>query len=191
MGLLYPRLLPILLFVVIFLGGCAQQSVPECPACPNPESWSGCGSEVIKTRTSYRCGAETGYTCEGYTEQKPCQTSIALSDKDIEVTISPTLDETVNGIVKVEAARVPPKTTIVKFILLPADLSLGADMNEEQVAKLLIVEDQNPDDGWKAFIDTTKKENGLYSLFVGPTYEGAPDSNPWLAHVQTQVVVKN
>jgi hypothetical protein len=48
-----------------------------------------------------------------------------------------------------------------------------------------------PHDGKETLIDTTKVQNGVYSLGVSATYEGALDSNPWLAVVQTQLTVEN
>lgn len=168
-----------------------KPSEPACPQCPSPNAWSECNEQAVKTRTNYKCAVETNYICINYLEEKECQTSLTVSDKDLEATVSPMLDENVKGIIKIEATKVPSKTTIVEFIYIPQGVTLGQSMSQEELAKLILVTDKNPQDGWKTFIDTTQKENGLYTLFIGATYEGAADENPWISSVSTQVVVKN
>lgn len=192
MKLNYVLLLTILSIAVIFITGCAKQGppTPSCPTCPNPGTWSACTEEAVKTRTNYGCSAETNYACEGYIEERACETQLTLKgDKGVlEVVVSPTLDETIKGTVKAEAVSVPEKTERVKFIFAPQGVEFGPRMD---ITKIIIETDKSGSDGWKAFFDTTKVGNGLYKIFVGSTYEGAPDENPWFDHAQTQVVVKN
>lgn len=42
-----------------------------CHSCLQPGSWSGC-SEGTQQRANYRCGADTGYACEAFTESREC-----------------------------------------------------------------------------------------------------------------------
>ena len=51
--------------------------------------------------------------------------------------------------------------------------------------------DDNADGGWKYYLDTTKFGNGVYTIFIGSTYEGAHDENPWLDDASTQLVINN
>lgn len=182
------------MIVIIFISGCTSpSSEPKCQVCQSPGTWSACSEDALKTRTNYRCGAETNYSCERYAEEKTCETQINLKGKKgiLDVAISPTLDETVKGMIKVEAVSVPERTTKVAFFLMPQGVELRANMPQEQLAKIERGEDNSGTDGWRYYIDTTKFNNGIYTIFIGPTYEGAPDENPWLDDTKTQVVVKN
>jgi len=40
----------------------------KCPSCPQPEEWSTCINSQ-KTRTNYKCSAETEYECVSYTQR--------------------------------------------------------------------------------------------------------------------------
>jgi len=187
-------LIVLLLVAVIFISGCIGPSPePKCPDCQSPRTWSACTDDAVKTRTNYRCGAETNYTCESYIEEKACRTEIKMKGARgiLEAIVSPTLDETVKGVIKVEALTVPEKTDMIKFFLAPQGIQLGSQMTGEDLANINLESDANAADGWKIFYDTTKLENGLYTVFVGLTYEGAPDESPWLDYAKTQVVVKN
>ena len=178
---------------VVTLSGCTDQATtPGCPTCPNPGKWSECTDQAIKTRTNYQCGAETNYTCESYTEEGTCETEIQLKGtKDLEGLITPSLDETVKGIIKVEVFNVPEDTEFVMFLFYPQEVQLGSDMSDEDVAKVIRERDFTGADGWSVFFDTTSAENGLYKMFIGPTYEDAPDENPWTTYGQAQVIVNN
>jgi len=60
-----------------------EEEVLECPVCPNPTEWSGCVNNS-QTRTTYQCGTETNYICEGYIETKGCEIP-ALPQKEIPI----------------------------------------------------------------------------------------------------------
>ena len=175
---------------VIFLSGCTSK--PKCPDCQSPGTWSTCTDNSIKTRTNYRCSTETNYICESYTEEKACAVEIRIKGtKDLDVVINPTLDEAVKGTIKIEALSVPEKTEEVDFFLVPQGIRLRANMLEEEAAKIEKGIDDNADGGWKYYLDTTKFGNGVYTIFIGSTYEGAPDENPWLDDASTQLVINN
>lgn len=185
-------LLAILLVSVVFVSGCTGPSEPKCPECSSPGIWSACTEDAVKARTNYKCGAETNYTCESYTEEKACATEMKIGGTaGLEAAINPTLDENVKGIIKVEAFNVPQNSEFVVFILSPQGVELGQNMAEEDLAKIIQEYDTSGADGWKALFDTTKVENGLYNILIGPTYENAPSENPWTAVALAQVVVKN
>ncbi len=48
------------------------EEAQECPTCPEPSAWSEC-VDGIKTRTNYKCSAETNYQCQSYTEEEECE----------------------------------------------------------------------------------------------------------------------
>lgn len=180
-----------LLFGAVLITGCAgPYAGPSCPTCANPSPWSECNQEGAKTRTNYKCSEETNYTCESYTEEKACETQINLKGAKgaLDIVIAPTLDESVKGIIKVEAVSVPEGTEMIKFIFAPQEVEIGPAMD---ISKVVIETDASGSDGWRAFFDTSKVDNGLFRLFIGSTYEGAPDANPWLDYTNTQMIVKN
>ncbi len=43
----------------------------ECPECPEPGEWSEC-NEGKRSRSNYKCGPETSYECDTYTEEIEC-----------------------------------------------------------------------------------------------------------------------
>jgi hypothetical protein len=180
------KLIILSLITIIFIAGCVEQQ-GECADCPNPTSWSECNQNAIKTRTNYQCNEQTNYTCESYTEEKACLTEIILKGSSMQGTISPTLDETVKDIITVEITSVPDNTNIVAFLVIRGS-DLTADSDEDYV---FVKHDNQQADGWKALINTTEIDNGLYTVFAGATYEGAPDNNLWLDMAVTQIIVKN
>lgn len=48
-----------------------EEAPEECPTCPQPTQWSDCINGT-RTRTNYRCSAQTNYTCESYQEEETC-----------------------------------------------------------------------------------------------------------------------
>ena len=45
---------------------------PSCPTCPKPSEWSECiGGK--QTRTNYKCGPDTNYTCQSFIEERECK----------------------------------------------------------------------------------------------------------------------
>lgn len=61
------------------------EEILECPICSEPTEWSECVNNK-QIRTNYRCGSETNYVCESYTETRSCEVEkkeIKLILKDI------------------------------------------------------------------------------------------------------------
>lgn len=170
-----------------------EENQKECPSiCPNPGTWSGCSEEGMKTRTNYGCSEETNYECEAYEEEMACKTEMAISGSNgLEAIITPTLDETVKGIIQVEAVAIPDGTESVVFFFFPGEISLDSDMTEEELEKLVQEIDSDGENGWKVFFDTEEVNDGLYKIVVAATYEGAPEEDPWLGFGYAQVIVKN
>lgn len=165
---------------------------PSCPKCPMSSNWSACNENIEKTRTSYKCSAETNYTCQEYEEEQKCKTELTpKGQKGLISKISPTVEEKVKGIVSAEAFGVPKGTDSVSFMMYPNEVRLGPNISPEDLAKVVRIDDSEGDDGWNAFFDTTKLENGLYKINIMPTYNGAPDEDPWLDVASSQVIVEN
>ncbi len=184
-------------FIVLAgFSGCSalgtKTSGPTCPKCPLPSNWSTCNEELEKNRTNYACGADTNYTCQNYEEKQKCKTELTQkSRKGLQSRISPTLENTVKGIITVEAFDVPEGTDSVAFIMHPAEVTLGPNMSAADLAKIIRHDDGDEGDGWKSFFDTTKLKNGLYEMNIFPTYSGAPDEDPWLDKTSFQIFVEN
>ena len=99
-------LLAIFIIGAVFVSGCA--SGPSCPSCPGAGSWSACDASAMKTRTSYKCGSETNYECQSYAEQQACKTEIAIQgSENLAGTVSPTIEDTVKGTLKVTINTLP------------------------------------------------------------------------------------
>lgn len=188
-------LITIITIVLLFLSSCSGSTDDTdslCSTCNDPGKWSECGDDAIKTRTNFMCNEETNNTCQEYIEEKNCMTEIQLEgSKELNTLISPTLDEKIKEIITIEATSVPENTDELTVILVPMGVDLGPDMSEEDVGRLIQQIDSNGADGWKVFIDTNTGENGIYSLFIGATYDGASGESPWLDHASTQVIVNN
>ncbi|MEE9564161.1 MAG: hypothetical protein V3V63_00430, partial [Candidatus Hydrothermarchaeaceae archaeon] len=155
-----------------------------------PGDWSECTEEAVITRTNYRCGAKTDYTCKSYTEEKACQIKM-VGLGGLRATVTPTIGGTVAGVIEVEVTAVPEGTQIVQFIFYPQGVRLGDEMSVEDLAKTMQYHDSSGEDGWSALFDTAEVEDGIYNIFVGATYEGAPSENPWISIAGKQVVVEN
>jgi len=174
-----------LLLTVLLLAGCTQ----SCQ-CPNPGTWSECNTEGLKTRVNYECRGDTNYECIAYNETTPCDTSITVSNGDLTMVISPTLDIVVSGTIKLETTSLPEATTSIVFMMYPQNEPIN--METGLTSNQLFTSDQaTPSTGWTKYIDTIGLSDGLYELAVLPTHESAPDGSPWLAVGQTQVIVKN
>ncbi len=115
------------------------------------------------------------------------QTKISLENNGLNVEISPTNNKEVKGVITIKLISVPPQTTKVLISLAPQGFK-GDLYNSSNVIIQWI---ENPSNGQEILLDTTKVENGVYGIGVGATYEGAPESSPWIALVQTQVNVQN
>ncbi|MBW2990091.1 hypothetical protein KY348_00120 [Candidatus Woesearchaeota archaeon] len=175
----------ILSIILLFIAGCS----PKCPKCPNPTTWSQCSEAAMKSRTNYRCNEN--FECESFSETQACKTEILMSGKNIEARLSPSIESNVKGIIQVEALKVPKATEFVVFLFYPQDVQLSSNMDEEDAKRVLREIDVNEADGWSVFIDTTKFNNGIYNIFIGPSKEDASEESPWLAYTQTQIVVNN
>ena len=180
--------LVLLLIGLVFISGCVDDSGASgnCPTCPSAGSWSDC-EDGVKTRENYQCNPNTNYTCESYVEEKSCKNEIILKGSSLEGVVSPTSDEVVNGIIKTEVTKVPADTTGVVFVLAPQG-TIRPGMEEENA---IIIIDAQEEDGWKALMDTTKVDNGLYDIFIAAMYEDAPEDNPWRSYAFAQVIVEN
>ena len=157
------KIIPVIIVLsILVLSGCTK---PKCPDCQNPGTWSSCSEDGVKTRTNYRCGEETEYKCVSYTEEKNCETQIVLKGgvSDLETTISPTLDETVKGIIKVESVAVPDGTTNIVVLLLKQITNNEGKPDQEIVVREV---DASGSDGWKVFIDTTMYIHGEYDWVI-------------------------
>jgi hypothetical protein len=184
----------IIILLITFVSGCTGSSGgdglfgPNCPTCPSPGGWSECSEEAMRTRTNYKCGEETNYECQSYTEEKACEIEIKLKNKDLEAIISPTLDETVKDIIKVEVVKVPEETNLMLVFLIPQGVDLGSEMTAEESEQSIQIADSSGSDGWKVFLDTTKVDNGLYTIIIGTQPEDPPEENPLIG---TQLIVEN
>ena len=172
--------------LVPLICGCTQSACPECPIAGG---WSECDSEGLKVRTNYECN-ETSSACESYEESMACATSLTLNNNDLNVIISPTLDVYVNGIIKFEATSLPDDTTKIYFMMYPQNepINMSAGLTINQV---FAIDNADTIIGWTKYVDTTGMKNGVYNVAVMSSYEGAPESNPWLAIVQTQLLLNN
>ena len=174
------------IITIIFISGCIQQ-VPKCPQCSDPSSWSKCNDQAIKTRTNYKCNAETNYACQSYEETANCKTEIILKgNKGLDVIVSPTLDETVKRIIKVSVNSIPSEGTKMWAMLTPQGMGQIEDPFKEPNVIIQIV-DARADQ--TIFLDTTKVKNGVYSLGIMTTVN--PSGGPWIDVVQTQLIIEN
>jgi len=118
--------------------------------------------------------------------QQP-KTEINLENNGLKVKISPTEDKKVSGVITVTLEDIPGKTTKILVSLAPQGFK-GDLYNDPNVIIQWI---DQPSIGQEILLDTTKVENGVYGIGVSATYDGAPESSPWIALVQTQVNVQN
>jgi hypothetical protein len=68
-------LVVIIVVITVLMVGAAWWYVSNketiCPPC-SPSPWSDCNEQGIKTRTAFKCGANTNYNCMAYTEEATC-----------------------------------------------------------------------------------------------------------------------
>ncbi len=181
-------LLVIAVLSVAAVSGCVSQG-QSCPQCPSPSAWSSCNADAQKTRTSYMCGEETSYQCESYVEQEACKTALSLAGQNgLSVTLSPTVDETVNGIIKATLETVPPDVTKVWVMMTPQGWQ-PEEGEDPFTSPNVILQVEDAVAGKSVYVDTEKVENGVYTLGVMVTSN--PSGAPWTDVVQTQLVVQN
>ncbi len=96
--------------------------------------------------------------------------------------ISPTNGTKVKGIIEVSLTKVPEKTDIVNFAMIPAGRELGGqDLRA----------DSDGSDGFSILFDTNAEVNGLYEITVLAEYIGRPDSEGPLDFAQAQIIIEN
>ena len=86
-----------------------------------------------------------------------------------------------------ELEKIPSKATKIPVSMVPHGFNGDLYNNSNVIIQWI----NNPYEGQRILLDTTKVENGVYSIGVSATYEGAPESSPWIVLVQTQVNVEN
>jgi len=133
------------------------------------------------------CSQRSEQAAQTTQESQQPKTEITLENNGLRVRIAPTEDKKVSGVITVTLQSVPSGATKVLISLAPQGFS-GDPYNASNV---IIQWVENPSDGQEILLDTTKVENGVYGIGVSATYEGAPESNPWMALVQTQLNVQN
>ncbi len=135
---------------------------------------------------THESGQETQQVTQNQEMQHP-KKEINLENNGLKVKISPTDNKNVNGVVIVTLRSIPSKATKILVSMAPQGFK-GDLYNDPNVIIQWI---NNPSIGQEILLDTTKVENGVYGIGVSATYEGAPESSPWIALVQTQVNVQN
>lgn len=176
------------IFSVAAVSGCVSQG-PACPACPSASAWSSCSADAQKSRTNYKCGEETSYACESYAEQGTCSTALSLAGQNgLSVTVSPTLDENVKGVTKATLDSIPSGVTKVWVMMTPQGWA-PKEGEDPFSAPDVILQVEDAAAGKSVYLDTTKVENGVYTLGVMVTSN--PSGAPWTDVVQTQLLVGN
>ncbi|MBO8183228.1 MAG: hypothetical protein H0Z28_10635 [Archaeoglobus sp.] len=122
-------------------------------------------------------------------QQTPLK-EIYLENNDLKVRIYPTEDKKVSGVITVKLESLPSKATKLLVAFVPQGFKGSAEEMYNN-PNVIIQWIENPSAGQDILIDTSKVKNGVYNVGVSATYENAPESNPWLALVQTQVNVQN
>ena len=127
-------------------------------------------------------------------EEKPApeviKTQIELENKGLEVIVSPTEGKKVKGVITVEIKKFPLGSAKLVVMLSPQGIGEISDpfntpnviMQYAEAAVTAIL------------IDTKSVENGVYNLAVMGSRKAElaqNDTSPWVAVVQTQVVVEN
>jgi len=171
--------------MIIFIGGCG----PSCPQCLQPTSWSECDDNSIKTRTNYKCGEDTSFQCQSYTEESQCKTELSLRGaKGLDIVISPTLDELVKGTIKINVNSIPNDVKNVWVMMGPQGQQPQPGEDPFKMPNTIIqIEDATA--GKIIFVDTNKVDDGVYNLGVMATNN--PNGAPWIDVIQAQLVVKN
>ena len=121
------------------------------------------------------------------TQQSQPQTEINLENNVLSVKIHPTEGNKISGIVTVTFESVPSEAGKILVMLSPQDMEHTDDpFSEPNVVAQFLEPDTK-----EAFVDTTKVENGVYNLAVTVSPEVEREGYPWIAVVQTQVLVNN
>ncbi len=124
---------------------------------------------------------------QGTQENQQTQTEINLENNGLSVRIHPTEGNKISGIVTVTFESVPSGAGKLLVMLSPQNMEHTDDpFNEPNVVAQFLEPDTK-----EAFIDTRKVENGVYNLGVTVSPEVEREGYPWIAVVQTQVLVNN
>jgi len=140
--------------IIAFLGGCGNTLLGSQNNCPEPTSYSTCNEQAKKTRTNYHQDQE----CEPYVEETLCATEITFSGS-ISGTVTPSVENTVSDLIKIELTSAPDDTELVAYYLTGGDLSpIGSGRMP------LFASKQNG--VWTGLIDTKEYKNGAYQLAI-------------------------
>jgi len=181
-------LIAVILVIIIGVVAIFSLSKPKCQ-CEAPSAWSKCDSKLMKIRINYRCGADNNYTCASYEEEQPCQTELKKTGSaGLGVTISPVLEDTVKGIIKVNVDSLPSDAAKVMVMMGPQGMDPNKDpFNQPNV----IVQFADPVIGSKVMIDTKKLENGIYNMGITSSKKDPAGGFPWSDVISLQLVVEN
>jgi len=162
---------------------------PKCPQCPPPEEWSKCDENNKKTRTNYSCGKDTNYECKGYKEEELCKTSISAQGKNgLGVTVSPTKDKYIEGIITVSIDSLPSNSGEVIVLLSPKDEKLT---DNPYLTPGVFIKYLEPQKGQSVEIDTRGVSNGEYKLDILVEPKTQTEAVSWSDLIQIPFVVEN
>ncbi|MFH1249332.1 MAG: hypothetical protein V1660_04235 [archaeon] len=115
---------------------------------------------------------------------------INLEDNDLIVKILPTEDRKINGTTTVMILSFPPDSGRIMVMLSPQSPQESSNPFEESNTLIELVEPSIT----PVFLDTLKVKNGMYTLAVNSAKKSninPKDTSPWIATVQTEVIVQN
>ena len=127
-------------------------------------------------------------------EEKPApeiiKTQIELENKGLEIVVSPTEGKKVSGVVTIGIKKVPQGSAKLVVMLSPQGIGEISDPFNTPNVIMQYAEATEAE----VLIDTKKVENGVYDLAVMGSRRAEltqNDTSPWVAVVQTQVIVEN
>ena len=127
-------------------------------------------------------------------EEKPApeiiKTQIELENKGLEVVVSPTEGKKVSGVVTIGIKKVPQGSAKLVVMLSPQGIGEISDPFNTPNVIMQYAETTEAE----ILIDTKNVENGVYDLAVMGSRRAEltqNDTSPWVATVQTQVIVEN
>jgi len=139
---------------------------------------------VVLTAGCMESGSPSTQVAEQQAEQ---QTEIHLQNEGLEVRIHPTQGKTVSGIITVEFLSVPENAGKLMVMLSPQGMTHTDNPFSEPNVVAQFVE---PDVG-QVFVNTSAVDNGVYNLAITAAPKEQREGYPWIAVVQTQVLVSN
>jgi hypothetical protein len=102
---------------------------------------------------------------------------------NIDVTIKPSIEDRVQGIIRIEVRGTPEDTNFVVFYLAGGDIPPISGENLPSSAS-------NQGDVWTGLIDTTDYENDVYEIMVIASSEDSLEGDPQY-YAQGQILVSN